>query len=38
MLSDGIVTYDKTKKIINDFEKVISVPIWLIGIDIVANN
>jgi len=38
MLSDGIVTYDKTKKIINDFEKVISVPIWLIGIDIVETN
>jgi hypothetical protein len=34
LLSDGIVTFDKTKKIIEDFSKVISVPIWLIGIDI----
>lgn len=33
MLSDGIVTFDKTKKIIDDFSKVISVPIWLIGVD-----
>jgi len=33
MLSDGIVTFDKTKKIIDDFAKVISVPVWLIGID-----
>lgn len=34
MLSDGIVTFDKTKKIIKEFEKVISIPIWLIGIDL----
>lgn len=34
MLSDGIVTYDKTKKILEDFSKVISVPVWLIGIDV----
>ena len=34
MLSDGIVTYDKTEKIIREFEKVLTVPIWLIGIDI----
>lgn len=33
MLSDGIVTFDKTKLIIQDFTKVISVPVWLIGID-----
>jgi len=33
MLSDGIVTFDKTKKIIDDFAKVISVPVWLIGVD-----
>ena len=33
MLSDGIVTFDKTKKIIEDFAKVISVPVWLIGVD-----
>jgi len=38
MLSDGIVTFDKTKKIIEDFKKVISVPIWLIGVDIDANE
>ena len=34
MLSDGIVTFDKTVKIIKDFSKVISVPVWVIGIDI----
>jgi len=34
MLSDGIVTYDKTKKILEEFTKVISVPVWLIGIDV----
>jgi hypothetical protein len=33
-LSDGIVTFDKTIKIIQDFEKVINVPVWLVGIDI----
>jgi len=34
MLSDGIVTYDKTVKILDEFAKVISVPVWLIGVDI----
>ncbi|MCX6148729.1 MAG: hypothetical protein NTW25_15965 [Candidatus Kapabacteria bacterium] len=34
MLSDGIVTFEKTKKILKDFNKVISVPVWLIGIDV----
>lgn len=34
LLSDGIVTYDKTVKIIEDFNKVINVPVWLIGIDV----
>lgn len=34
MLSDGIVTYDKSVKILNDFAKVISVPVWVIGIDL----
>ena len=34
MLSDGIVTYDKSVKILNDFAKVVSVPVWVIGIDI----
>lgn len=34
MLSDGIVTFDNSKKIIEDFAKVISVPIWLIGLDV----
>ena len=34
MLSDGIVTFDKTKKILEDFAKVISVPVWIIGLDI----
>ncbi len=32
-LSDGIVTFDKTVKIIEEFSKVISVPVWVIGID-----
>lgn len=34
MLSDGIVTFDKTKKILEEFSKVISVPVWLIGLDV----
>jgi hypothetical protein len=34
MLSDGIVTFDKTKKILIDFAKVISVPVWIVGLDI----
>jgi len=34
MLSDGIVTFNKSKQILTDFQKVISVPIWLIGLDI----
>lgn len=34
MLSDGIVTYDKSVKILEEFSKVISVPIWLVGIDL----
>jgi len=33
MLSGGIVTFDKTKKILDDFAKVISVPVWIVGID-----
>lgn len=33
-LSDGIVTFDKTVKIIEEFAKVINVPVWLIGLDI----
>lgn len=38
MLSDGIVTYDKTMKILDEFAKVISVPVWLIGIDIFVDK
>ena len=34
MLSDGIVTFDTSFKILNDFSKVISVPVWVIGLDI----
>ncbi|OYD44640.1 hypothetical protein CHU00_15715 [Sphingobacterium cellulitidis] len=34
LLSDGIVTFDKTVKIIESFSKVINVPVWLIGIDV----
>lgn len=33
-LSDGIVTFKNSKEIISEFEKVITVPTWLIGIDI----
>ncbi len=38
MLSDGIVTFDKTKAIMHDFAKVISVPVWLVGIDMVIDE
>ncbi|MEA1879746.1 MAG: hypothetical protein U9N11_03775 [Campylobacterota bacterium] len=38
MLSEGIVTFEKSKKIIEDFSKVISVPVWLIGIDATVKN
>lgn len=34
LLSDGIVTFDKTVKIIEEFSKVINVPVWLIGLDV----
>mgnify|MGYP000262373266 CR=1 FL=1 len=34
MLSDGIVTFDKTTKILQEFTKVVSVPVWVIGLDI----
>jgi hypothetical protein len=34
LLSDGIVTFNGTKDIISEFAKVITVPIWLIGLDI----
>ncbi|MEN9987132.1 MAG: hypothetical protein RLZZ585_171 [Bacteroidota bacterium] len=33
-LSNAIVTFDKSLRIIQDFEKVINVPIWLVGLDI----
>jgi len=38
LLSKGIVTFDKTKVIIQEFSKVLTVPIWLIGIDIKIND
>jgi len=34
LLSKGIVTYNKTVKIIEEFNKVINVPVWVIGIDV----
>lgn len=34
LLSDGIVTFEKTKKVIEEFEKVINVPVWLVGVDL----
>ena len=37
VVSDGIFTFNKTKKILQEFQKVISVPVWLIGIDIKIN-
>lgn len=33
MLSDGIVTFNNIKAIIQEFHKVVTVPIWVIGID-----
>ena len=33
MLSNGIVTFSKAKTILQEFEKVVSVPVWLIGLD-----
>ncbi len=33
-LSDGIVNFNETKKILQEFEKVIPIPIWLIGVDV----
>lgn len=38
LLSEGIVTFDKSKKIIEDFAKVISVPVWLIGVDAIVEK
>jgi hypothetical protein len=38
MLSDGIVNFKNSKDIITDFEKVITVPIWLIGIDLLEDK
>jgi len=34
LLSDGIVSYDKTVKLIQEFSKVINVPVWVLGLDI----
>ena len=34
MLSDGIVTFDKTVKLLKEFSKVVNVPIWVVGIDV----
>jgi hypothetical protein len=34
MLSDGIVTFDKTVKLLKEFSKVVNVPIWVVGLDI----
>ena len=33
MLSDGIVNFEESKDVIVEFAKVITVPIWLIGLD-----
>lgn len=34
LLSDGIVTYNKMKVILDDFAEVVNVPVWLLGLDI----
>ena len=36
-LSSGIVTFDVMKDFLQDFDKEINVPIWLIGLDFVAS-
>ena len=36
-LSSGIVTFDVMKEFLQDFDKEINVPIWLIGLDFVAS-
>lgn len=33
-LSDGIVSFDKTVKLLKEFSKVINVPVWVLGIDL----
>lgn len=32
--SDNVVSYEKTKRILNEFSNLIKVPIWVIGLDI----
>lgn len=34
LLSDGIVNFEDTKQILREFAKVISVPVWVIGLDV----
>ena len=38
LLSDGIVTFEKTKNIVTEFSKVLTIPIWVIGIDVDRIN
>jgi hypothetical protein len=33
-LSDGIVTFENTVEILKEFKKVITVPVWVVGLDI----
>ena len=33
-LSDGIVNFTETKKILKEFDKAIPIPVWLIGLDV----
>lgn len=33
-ISDGTVNYEKSKEVFNTFKNILTVPIWLIGIDI----
>lgn len=33
-LSEGIVTFDKMKKTLEQYGSIVKIPVWLIGIDV----
>lgn len=37
MLSSGIVTFDKVKKVLSEFQEVVKIPIYVLGIDFVCD-
>lgn len=37
MLSDGIVTFDQTKRILEQFPRLLRVPVWVVGLDAVVG-